>query len=315
MVGRKIILHIGLAAVCFVGLGARCTGSTVWTQATIETIPLNTASLSALEVRTHNGSITFVGGEENEPVATVTKKGGGATLSDAEDALASIEVFVEPGDAGLQKLGWRWKTTRRSSWSANVSFDIRAPRSLDLTFETHNGAIEARGADGDVTTTTHNGSVTVTDVRGVVKATTHNGSVEVSGITGDVRLTTHNGGVEADSAGGAQFCKTHNGAIVSTYSGDAITLETHNGSVKADVTKCGPVGGSITTHNGSVKLFVGDATSTTLNCETHRGAINCEPPLADRQASKRRLSGVLGEGGASLDVQTHNGSIHIGYTQ
>lgn len=252
-------------------------GTNVWTDPVTERIDLNAAELRAIEVKTHNGAITFDGQPAGTPEAyvRVTKKGGGSSLDQAQAALNAIEVFVEDAGAGTTRIGWKWAQPKRIGWGGSVRFDINAPGKIGLD------------------------------------ATTHNGSVKATGISGDVSLLTHNGPITVDSGGGSLRARTHNGKVDATYDGESIVLKTHNGGVSADLTGCAAVGGSITTHNGGVVVLVGDQTSTGLDCRTHNGRIKCNAPLQSLEVSRRRLTGRLGTGDKQLDVETHNGSVRI----
>ncbi len=296
---RLIYLLAGLLLVsgpgCIVIGGHGWWGSTVWTESTTEQIPIDTANLNALDVRTHNGSISFDGqtAGTTEAYVTVTKKAGGLTHGAAEAALEAVEVYVKSAGDGAQRIGWKWKGVKRPSWRARVSFDIKAPGNLRFDGKTHNGSIGAEGITGDV------------------RVVTHNGPVEVAEVTGDVRVVTHNGSVNVASAGGKLYAETHNGRIVATYTGDDITVETHNGGISADLQHCAVLNGSIVTHNGGVEVVLGEEASTKLECRTHNGAIKCKVPLTDSESTRRKLTGTIGTGEGSLDVTTHNGSVRI----
>ena len=264
---------------CIVINGGGCswgTGSSVWTEAT-EQRSIDTAGLTALQVRTHNGEIRFDGqpAGSGPGVVTITKKAGGITMADAEAAIAALDAFVEPIGDGTLRIGWRWKGIRRSTWNADVSYAITAPESLRLDAETHNGVVEAANA------------------------------------ANDVRLVTHNGRIKVASRNGELHAETHNGAINATYEGDALTLITHNGSITADLSRCGSVRGDVATHNGAVELIVGEQTSADLNCDTHNGRISFDTPITVSKSGRTTLEGRLGAGGQPLDIVTHNGSIRI----
>ncbi len=233
--------------------------SRVWTEATTARIPIDTVNLHALEVRTHNGSITYAGqpAEASEAFVAVTRKGGGRTHAAAEEALEAIEVYVERVGAETQRLGWRWKEVKRPGWAAQVSFDIRGPSRVRLDGQTHNGAVNVESS------------------KGKLYAETHNGRVVASYAGDDVTLTTHNGGVVADlNRCGAMKGEitTHNGSVevvVGDRTSADLTCRTHNGSIKCDVPLddglhsrrklTGRIGTgegklNITTHNGSVRI-------------------------------------------------------------
>ncbi len=250
-------------------------GPWVWTEATEER-PIDTVGLTALEVVTHNGAVDF----QSQPAdgaasVTITKKAGGTTRADAEEALAAIDVFVEPTGSGKTRIGWKWNTPKKSQWSGDVSFAIRAPGTINLDVETHNGAIAAAEVTGEVLAVSHNGQVTVRSSGPKVTAESHNGDVDVK------------------------------------YAGPQVNVNTHNGEASVDLSGCAAVTGSIISHNGEVRLSVGKDTAATLKFRTYNGGIHCDAPLTDREKSAGRLTGKLGSGGGILGVETHNGSIRV----
>jgi DUF4097 and DUF4098 domain-containing protein YvlB len=282
---RPIYLLVGLlpflgSSGVLAGAGGSC-GPTIWVEGPSETLQIDTANLRALEASTHNGMITF----EDQPTGTsegyviVTKKGGGKTQAEAEEALEAIDVFVQAKGNGIQSIGWKWKGVKGPNWAALVALEIHAPGNLRFDGETHNGAME------------------------------------IKGVAGDVRLVTHNGQVTVDSSDGKLRAETHNGGVTATYAGKDFKLTTHNGTVVADLSGCGVLDGTIETHNGSVKVVVGEDTSGSLRCDTHNGSIKCDVPLGSRKVSKGKLTGKIGSGEGSLDVTTHNGSIRISKTE
>ena len=256
--------------------GWGCGGTCIWTEKQTEQISLHAAPLRSLDVKTHNGAITF----EAQPAGStdafveVTKRTGGFTRADAENAMASLEVFAEPSGDGT-KLGYRWKGLKAGSWSAQVSFDIKAPGQLDFSAESHNGAIKA------------------------------------GGVAGNVEVLTHNGSVNVDAEGGILRAETHNGPVHVAYSGASIIVTSHNGGISADLTRCAAVNGSLTTHNGSIDMIVGDSLSTRLECRTHNGSIVTTVPMNSLETHARRVVGTLGNGEGQLEVTTHNGAVKV----
>ncbi len=267
-----------LATGCIV-VGGACTwgcSPTVWTEST-ETIAIDATDFAAMQVRTHNGAISFAGTSDGASGASVTvrKKVGGDSSADAEEALAALIVYSERDSGGLHKIGWKWSGARKSSWQAVVAFEISAPGRLDLDAETHNG------------------------------------SVAVAGLVGDARVVTHNGALEVETRDGSLDARTHNGRIVAAYEGHHVSLETHNGAITADLKRCGTVRGEMSTHNGSVLVTVGPDTSAAITARTDNGSIRHDDAVSVDSASRSRVEGKLGTGDGKLDLTTHNGQIQI----
>ncbi len=269
----------GVAAVglwALASMGCNFGGARVWTEAVTESHRVDASGLSSLEVRTHNGGIRYQGdGTTQEATITVTKKAGGRTRKDAEQAFDALDITIEPNEAGTCRVGWAWKTPRRSRWSADVNFMVVAPSKLNLMAESHNGAIGVTGA------------------------------------AGETRLVTHNGHIEVTASGPMLRAETHNGGIQAGYEGRDLRLSTHNGAIRADLSRCGPVGGELSTHNGAIQLTVSSTTAADIECSTHNGRIQFDPPVSVGKVSRTNLEGKLGPGGPPLELETHNGSIRV----
>jgi DUF4097 and DUF4098 domain-containing protein YvlB len=268
-----------LATGCIIIANGNCgwdCSPSVWKEET-EEVSIDPNGLTSMEVRTHNGAIDFTGLPVGAGAASVTvhKKAGGSTHADAEAAMNALDVYVEGSADGTQRIGWRWKGIKKSSWQADVSFAINAPGKLHLDAETHNGRVSA------------------------------------SGVVGDVRILTHNGRVKVESRDGEMNAETHNGAIDAIYGGSRLTLVTHNGTIEADLSRCGSVQGEISTHNGAVELAVGANTSANLVAQTDNGHVTFDAPMTVSSVARTSLEGKLGLGGERLGVVTHNGSIRI----
>jgi DUF4097 and DUF4098 domain-containing protein YvlB len=125
---------------------------------------------------------------------------------------------------------------------------------------------------------TINGEVSISGVSGVVKAETVNGDLEISGLNADVDLETTNGEISADfeTLGSGQKVKaeTVNGRIVVRLPANVsarVRAETVNGSIDAD----------------------------DFGLEPEKGFVG------------RDLDGQIGDGAASISLDTINGSIRL----
>lgn len=144
------------------------------------------------------------------------------------------------------------------------------------------------GGDSDVSV-----QFTVKVPRGVdFAAQTVNGGIEAKAIDGDVQATTVNGGVTIAAAGSA-------------------SARTVNGSVTAALGRAeGPL--SFQTVNGSITVEIPDGTGAEVKAQTVRGKIDTDFPITVKgQYGMSSAKGSIGGGGASLSLQTVNGSIEL----
>ena len=154
-------------------------------------------------------------------------------------------------------------------------------------------------APGENHMSTDNNDVTVTFTVSVPASVifdgrTVNGDVEAEGLTGDADLSTVNGSVRLSTAG----------------RGEASTV---NGSIDAQVGKADWTGDAdFHTVNGGITLTLPASLSAEVRAETVNGDIESDFPLTVQgRFGPRRVRGVIGNGGRTLDLGTVNGSIRL----
>lgn len=81
-----------------------------------------------------------------------------------------------------------------------VTYYVRVPAGLAVSFKTDNGAIRLERLTGQVTASTTNGGITSRGLSGPVTAAAVNGGVQIdlASVGGDVRVSTTNGGVRVE---------------------------------------------------------------------------------------------------------------------
>jgi DUF4097 and DUF4098 domain-containing protein YvlB len=152
----------------------------------------------------------------------------------------------------------------------------------------NNGHVNVRNNDTEV-------NFTVRVPSGVrFNGRTVNGRVEANNLTADVDAATVNGDVEVTTTGLAR-AKTVNGSITAVMDradwSDDLEFKTVNGSI--DVTMPASL-------------------SAEVEVKTLNGAISSDFPLTIRGTfSRRHMSGTIGGGGRSLQLETVNGSVNI----
>ena len=144
-----------------------------------------------------NGGIEVVG--ENRRDIRVVAVVQAWARDEAEAQRIAGEVVVR-SDGGIRAEGP--EHNGRGGWS--VSFEVQAPREIDLELSTQNGGIS------------------VASVRGDLELEAQNGGINVDAVAGNVRGRTTNGGVEAELTG-------------DTWEGTGLDLETTNGGIRLRV--------------------------------------------------------------------------------
>ena len=122
-----------------------------------------------------------------------------------------------------------------------------------------------------------------------------NGSVEIAEISGEIRAISTNGRVEMTRCKGVVDVKTTNGAI------NVELLEvTENPEMLFKTT------------NGSITVVFPEELSAEIDASTTNGSIRTDFPITVQgEVSRRKLRGVINDGGGRIDMRTTNGSITI----
>jgi DUF4097 and DUF4098 domain-containing protein YvlB len=124
---------------------------------------------------------------------------------------------------------------------------------------------------------------------------TVNASVTVDGARGKAQIETVNGTIHATDLGGSARARTVNGQINATFTSTSAGQEF----------SCGTV-------NGSITVGLPKDAGVALRTSVVNGHVDCDFPLTlTKSSGKRHLSGTIGDGRASLEAETVNGSIHI----
>jgi lia operon protein LiaG len=183
----------------------------------------------------------------------------------------------------------------------------------DLRLDTHSAPVTTDGTSGRLVIDVGSGEVDVSDAEGDVDIDTGSGEVDVHGVRGDLlRIDTGSGEVTADNVSVATL-------EIDTGSGDVdvdgatardVVIDTGSGSVDLVLTG-DPRDIEIDTGSGDVTLTVPETFEAELEIDTGSGGIQVDFPVQMRQWDRTHVTGVIGNGGARLLVDTGSGDVTI----
>ena len=186
------------------------------------------------------------------------------------------QVTVRVEPTGSKRL-WRWKS---GGESARVDFLIKAPQWVPLRAKNLNGSIRTVGFN-------------------------HLGE-----------LKSMNGELEAERCSGKPILKAMNGRIVArSCPFGGLEAKTMNGPLTIETTISPEGNYHLKSMQGEIKLFIPQTTNAFIEAKSMNGEIDCQLPLKGLKKSGDKLSGILGEGGAQIGLQSMNGRIAIATTQ
>lgn len=142
-----------------------------------------------------NGGVSVTGWDRPEIRVEARIQARAPTDAEARSIGSAIRVATGGGNVSAEGP----ETRDRRGWS--VSYEVFAPRQIDLDLQTVNGGLRVQGVRGDLELNTTNGGISLADAAGDVHARTTNGGLHVElagrGWSGaGLDLHTTNGGID-----------------------------------------------------------------------------------------------------------------------
>jgi hypothetical protein len=182
-----------------------------------------------------------------------------------------------------------------------------------IRLDTHSGEVGARRMAGHLTIDTGSGGVVVDGMEGDLLVDTGSGTVRVSAVNGDaVSIDTGSGSVVADGVVAREIeIDTGSGGIdLRSSAADDVRLDTGSGSVDAELTR--DVDRLVVdTGSGSVTLALPEDAGARLEVETGSGGIDVDFPIMVTHRERDELTGEIGDGRGSIEIDTGSGSVRI----
>jgi DUF4097 and DUF4098 domain-containing protein YvlB len=191
-----------------------------------------------LRVEAHDANIRIEPWDQNKIEAHVTTRGwhiGGGDLEIVEH---------QQGNAVVIEL----RQPHRIHFSIGIDnrrteLEIRMPRSAKVNVHSGDGAVSARGLEGELDFSTGDGRLELEDVDGSLRAHTSDGSVRVAGRFDVLELRTSDGRVEVEARPGSQLreawdIRSSDGSVTLRIPGDLaadVELHTSDGRITTNI--------------------------------------------------------------------------------
>jgi len=186
--------------------------------------------------------------------------------------------------------------------------DVQGPVNL----HTGSGRIGAHRIHGDADTRTGSGSIELMDIGSRASADTGSGGIELSRIGGDIRATTGSGSIRMDRTPSRIETRTGSGSINISGAANDLRARTGSGSIHIDGNPQPSSYWEIHASSGSITLTVPEDAGFRLHARSGSGSIASDLPVTTEELTGRHeMRGRIGNGSASVDLQTGSGGIHI----
>ncbi len=242
-----------------------------------------------LTVENVQGEIEVSGWDRPEVQVTAVKRGNGDIQVDigADGPRVWVRTKKEPSGRWLSWL-------RTDKGMAEVNYDIKVPRTSQISLKGVNGAIG------------------VTDITGTVYAKAVNGATRLRGISGSTIVKAVNGGLEADDLSGkAGFTTVSGGIAIRRSQLSSLSAKTVSGSVTVE-TSLDPQGSyQARTVSGGFELVIPADSRCTITAKSASGGVDCELPCEVKESGRGRWRADVGGGGVKIGFNSVSGGVRI----
>lgn len=174
------------------------------------------------------------------------------------------------------------------------------------------GTVSVKEVQGDVTIDVGSGAVSVERVAGNVDIDGSSGSVEVKDVEGDLHLDTGSGSARLARIQGNVSADTGSGSVrLAAIRGERLSLDTGSGSIDAEFDVLPGGRYQFDSGSGRVTLYVPGSASFRLSADTGSGPIDCSLPGLTAKGVRGSFAGVVGDGAATIEVDTSSGPLTI----
>jgi hypothetical protein len=210
----------------------------------------------------------------------------------------------------------------------DLNYHVSIPADSQLILQTSSGDIVLKGSlerpqisssSGDIrlenaelgaTITSSSGNIRLNHVAGQVDLKTTSGDIKLNnGRITDSRAESTSGDIELNGVVGELHASTTSGDInIKDIKQGQVDLRSMSGELCAEGELVGT--STLETTSGDVELRLVPNSNITINATTISGDINASK-LVNQQGNKRELHGQLGDGSATININTTSGDIRI----
>jgi DUF4097 and DUF4098 domain-containing protein YvlB len=284
----------------------------------------------SLDLKVGDMDVEIETGSSKETRVVVTLSGN---LDKARDRFEDIEfqarvkgntVIVET----RERRGWSWGWS--SSSRVGMLVTVTVPEKFDVYAQTSDGDVEAGGIKGEIDLKTSDGDVTLRDAGGPsVYIKTSDGDVVVRALEGDdidlrtsdgdikavelkgeqVSMATSDGNVDADGVKATSItARTSDGDVLLVVSGSELSARSSDGDI--DVKFEGKMALDLSTSDGDIVIRAPNGVGANVDLKGEYVKLGGKVTL-EGEVGKRRVSGILGDGGPKMRARTSDGSVSL----
>ena len=203
---------------------------------------------------------------------------------------------------------------RREAWELGdaVEFEVTVPAYLDIELSGVETEMTVTGTTGNISVATSEGAIVIRGGDGFVYAHSSDGNIRIEDARGRIEVSSSSGDLWVRDVSGEVTAETVDGDVsLVNVDSPQITARTVDGAV----TFGGPVHARgryrLSTHDGDVTVTIPQGTNATVSVATYEGDFETQFPVTLQGARGHRIDFVLGNGSATLVLESFQGDVRL----
>ncbi len=195
---------------------------------------------------------------------------------------------------------------KKSTAKGSIDYQLMVPANMQLLLNTQHGTIMVKNVHGPITANTHNGNISIYNTNNTIKAETkQNGIITIQQASGPVTAVTNKGNITIQDAKNSITACTKKGRITANcadiLSNTYVNLKTTSGTIALGLPK-------------KINAFIHGNTQHGTITSQHYITLKPQTTKLDDHAwkqFKKETNGILGNGGATITLNSVHGNIKI----
>lgn len=240
-----------------------------------------------------------------------------STVDKAKENAALVEIIVAK-EGNMLKINTEYPEGRRG-WrqdqiNVSVNYNLMIPENASAKISSVSGSVDLESIGGSTKVENVSGNVTVKKADKGVDCDVVSGSIIVQDVTGNAYLKTVSGTIEAEGIRGSIKASVVSGRIKLTdvSEADSVDVQATSGSLSYEGKIRSDGRYTLTNHSGSVEMVIPSDSGFEFEAKTFSGRIYSDFEVrVSGEISKRKISGVVNNGGAVVKLTTFSGNVYL----
>lgn len=240
-----------------------------------------------------------------------------STVAKAKENAAKVKIVVEK-EGNTLKIETEYpeskKEWKEDSINVSVNYNLTIPAKASAKITSVSGSVDLEKIGGAAKVKAVSGNVTISNALKGVDLDAVSGNIHVQNVTGDAYLNAISGKINAEGIRGSIKASVVSGKIElrDVSAADKVDANAVSGIIvyEGKISRDGRY--TLNTHSGSVEMIIPSDSGFEFEATTFSGRIQSDFEVKiSGKISKRKISGVVNNGGAVVKLTTFSGNVYL----